>query len=211
MAGRWSTAHAGFIAAMDADVLLLTEVSERVSLDGYQSSTTESFMAQRRHWAAVASRRALEPLPDPHPASAMAMTGGTTYCSSILPWRGCSQLPPWGNGNLAARTRRAVDDLEVSLGGVAGPLVWGGDWNHALIGREYAGSAAGRAHILSLVDRLGLQVATSQLPHRIEGLLSIDHIALPKAREHSPAERHVAAADGMRLSDHDAYVVTVVV
>jgi hypothetical protein len=61
--------------------------------------------------------------------------------------------------------------------------VWGGDWNHALTGREHAGSIAGRASIASALTELGLVVPTTDLAHRIDGLLSIDHIAVPEGSD----------------------------
>jgi hypothetical protein len=87
--------------------------------------------------------------------------------------------------------------------------VWGGDWNHALTGREYTGSATGRASVLAALEALELQVPTRELPHRVEGLLSIDHIAVPASWQVEDAYRIVAADAGKRLSDHDAYVVSV--
>ena len=88
------------------------------------------------------------------------------------------------------------------------PVARRGDWNHALKGKEYAGSAGGRAAITSALDELGLVVPTAELPHRIDGLLSIDHIAVPKEIAGEPT-RVVAAKGDKRLSDHDAYVVEV--
>jgi endonuclease/exonuclease/phosphatase family metal-dependent hydrolase len=84
-------------------------------------------------------------------------------------------------------------------------LVWGGDWNHALSGDEWTGTKGGRAHVLAAVEQLGLQVPTAELPHRLDGLLSIDHIAVPK----SWSVRGVARLDAQGLSDHDCYVVDV--
>ena len=49
-------------------------------------------------------------------------------------------------------------------------------------------------------------VRTTELPHPIKGLLSIDHIAVP-AGTAATARRMEAAHEGKRLSDHDAYVV----
>lgn len=69
------------------------------------------------------------------------------------------------------------------------PVIWGGDCNHALSGREYAGSAAGRAHPRTALGKLGLSARTQELPHRIEGLLSIDHIAAPTGWPARAAER----------------------
>ncbi len=175
MAGRWSEDHLAFVRDLDCDVLLLTEVSQRTTLPGYGLHATKAEMAPKRWWAAVASRTGLSVLPDPHVASASATVNDWTWCSSVLPWRGC------------------------------GPDAWGGDWNHALTGREYAGSRAGRSSLLAAVDKLGLTVATTHQPQAIEALLSIDHIALPERVEVADVRRVSAAVDGRRLSDHDAY------
>ena len=53
-----------------------------------------------------------------------------------------------------------------------------------------------------------MKVPTADLPHQIEGLLTIDHIALTgdlvaKEATHVPALLN----EGHRLSDHDCYVV----
>jgi hypothetical protein len=76
-------------------------------------------------------------------------------------------------------------------------------------GTERAGSVAGRVAIRELVADAGLTVPTADLPHRIDGALSIDHIAVPKTWSVVSAMRLDAATDGGRLSDHDAYVVEV--
>lgn len=206
LAGRWDPRHQALLLAEDVDVWLLTEVSERLLLPGYDSHATRGRMARRRAWASIVSRRELEPLDDPHPASAAARVDGIPYCSSILPWRGCGQCDPWIAGSHGDRTGHAVHQLAASL--VGQPLVWGGDWNHALSGKEHTGSKAGRAHILALVRGRDLDVPTAELPHRISGLLSIDHIAVPSGWA-ATARRVVAEVDGVRLSDHDAYVVDV--
>jgi hypothetical protein len=74
-------------------------------------------------------------------------------------------------------------------------------------GREWSGSKHGRRSILEAVDRLGLQLPTAGLPHQIEGLLSIDHIAVPADWRVLEVEHHPAFAGGARISDHDAYVI----
>lgn len=206
LAGRWDPRHLALLLAADADVWLLTEVSRKVALPGYTSHATLGEMAPGRAWASVLARRERTPLAEPHPASAAAEIDGVTYCSSILPWRGCGQTHPWVEGSHGERTRHAVDQLAAALG--PGPLVWGGDWNHALSGAEHAGSKAGRGHLAALVNARGLSVPTATLPHRIAGLLSIDHIAVPSAWS-ATARRLPAQADDARLSDHDAYVVDV--
>jgi endonuclease/exonuclease/phosphatase family metal-dependent hydrolase len=205
LAGRWTTAHRDLLLALDCDVLLLTEVSERLELRGYAMHMTEHLMAPRRRWAGVLARTALEPLDDPHPASALAVVDGVRYCSSILPWRGCGSRFPWFDGRHVDRTERALKELTAAL--PEGPVIWGGDWNHALTSREYAGSIGGRRHLVEAVRLLGLQVPTTDLAHAIHGLLSIDHIAVPAAAALTSAARVVASVEDRRLSDHDAYVV----
>ena len=124
-----------------------------------------------------------------------------TYCSSILPWRGARYVAPWTGHNAAAKTGATVDQLTPHL---TPTTVWGGDFNHAMTGTEQAGSKAGRAHIQDLLRSLRLRVPTTHLAHRIPGLLSIDHIAVPNDSVVSSARRF----DATGLSDHDAYVVT---
>ncbi len=207
LAGRCSQRHLACLESADCDVWLLTEVSDRITLPGYNGHLTSSPMRKNVQWAGIFSRTTLEPCADPHPASAMAMIGRTTYVSSILPWRGTGNVPPWQGTNHAERTWQALTDLEHNL--PEAPLVWGGDWNHALSGREYAGSKRGRGVIAHLVECRDLSVPTADLPHALEGLLTIDHIAVPSNWEVLSAER-VSAADATgRLSDHDVYLVSV--
>lgn len=204
-AGRWTDRHRDFRSGLDCDVLLLTEVDERVQLTGYHCHLSSSCMAPGRRWAGVLSRSGLAPLPDPHPASAMASVAGLTFCSSILPWRATHSHGPWTGASHAEKTASALDELRRNL--PRADLVWGGDWNHALSGPEYAGSLQGRRHLVAALDTLGLRVPTALLAHRLEGLLSIDHIAVGPGQNVESAARPVAAIEGWQLSDHDAYVV----
>ena len=205
LAGRWTPEHLEFLVEMDCDVLLLTEVSERLVLPGYAARLSDQEMAPKRRWAGVFSRQGLTPLPDPHPASAMARVDGLTFCSSILPWRSCGNRDPWHEGPHALKTERTIDALLQAL--PTTDLVWGGDWNHALRGREWSGSQGGRTSIIDAVAKLNLQVPTTDLPHQIDGLLSIDHIAVPATAQVVAATRVSARQGAARLSDHDAYVV----
>lgn len=102
----------------------------------------------------------------------------------------------------AEKTMAAVAAVEASA-----PSVWGGDWNHALSGREWTGSVAGRRSVLATVERLGLHVPTASSPHQIAGLLSIDHIAVPKTWVVRATQQHRDFVGKTRISDHDAYVV----
>lgn len=199
--GRWDARHLALIEAMDCDVLLLTEVREDVAIPGFNVHLGGLEMVRGRWFAAVAARLPLRPLPDPHGASAMAAVDGLGFCSSVLPWRNCGSEHPWVDANTAEKTVAAVKAVES-----AAPTVWGGDWNHTLSGGDWSGSLAGRRVLLDTVERLGLEVPTTDLPHQ-KGGLSIDHIAVPTSWVLSATERHRALVGQTRISDHDAYVV----
>lgn len=204
---RHQPAHVELALQLGCDVLLLTEISPRLEIPGYTKVLTAGVMARGQHWAGVFSRRPLEPLPEPHPASAAARIDGPVFCSSILPWTGCGAGEPWGNGGHADRTRRTLERLRP---GLSSDGVWGGDWNHALVGRERAGSLAGRAAVQHTLEELGLQVPTAELAHQRDGLCSIDHIAVPGSWRVLSVEQASVAVGDRWLSDHDAYVVEVI-
>lgn len=56
---------------------------------------------------------------------------------------------------------------------------------------------------------LGFKAPTEPLPHRIDGLLSIDRIAVPIGVKVIGARRVPAWQNGHYLSDHDAYLVDI--
>ncbi|WNV74131.1 endonuclease/exonuclease/phosphatase family protein [Geodermatophilus sp. DSM 44513] len=199
--GRFSRAHRDFVERMDADVWLLTEVHPSVELSGFWPHRTTGVMGRGQHWAGVYSRRPLTGLPDVHVATAAAIVDGTTFCSTILPWHGLGSDAAWPGDSHADRTGRAIDRLLERV--LTRRVVWGGDWNHALFGPEQAGGKKGRAHVFRALSRLELNVPTAHLPHRIPGLLSIDHVAVPADR----AVLHVERVSAEGLSDHDCYVV----
>jgi hypothetical protein len=206
--GRWSADHRRLLEGECCDVWLLTEVPTALSLgDGALVRSEQMRTPPARAWAAVWSDQPLEQLPPAHPASALARRAEIVLCSSVLPWRGARPYWPDEGAGIAAITAAALARLRPALMASAGPVIWGGDWNHAMQGREYTGSKAGRAAICELVAERGLTVATVTEPHAIDGLLSIDHIAVPQRWRVDSSRRVVAEAHGKRLSDHDAYVV----
>jgi endonuclease/exonuclease/phosphatase family metal-dependent hydrolase len=89
------------------------------------------------------------------------------------------------------------------------PLIWGGDWNQSLIGKDYAGSTEGRQHLLASIDRLSLQMPTAGLRHQLPDHASIDHIALPQDYLATQVEHLPAKHQETVLSDHDAYVTEI--
>jgi len=206
LAGRWSPAHLALLTAQDCDVWLLTEVRDDVDVPGYWVHLAAGEMARGRRWVGIFSRSPITPLPDPHAASAAVAVDGVTFCSTILPWRSCGPVP-WGEGTHAERTARALGSLVGVL--PRSDLVWGGDWNHSLVGPERGGSKAGRAHVERALEELGLKVPTRDLPHRLDGVGTIDHIAVPRGVTVVDARRVSAVGPDGELSDHDAYVVEI--
>jgi hypothetical protein len=203
MQGRWTSAHQERLQEHACDVWLLTEVNQRLEVPGHWLYETAALMAPRRFWAAILSREDGVHLPDPHSTSAAARIGAVTYCSSILPWRSCGQRSPWRGERHVDKALNTLTTLDAAL--PDGPLVWGGDWNHALSGKEYAGSIGGRAAVTDMLARRQLQVPTRELAHRIPGLLSIDHIAVSPSAHVTAAERF----DATGLSDHDGYLIDI--
>ncbi len=104
---------------MDCDVLLLTEVSERVEIPGYDLHLGSLPLTPKRPWAPVGSRLLMTPLPDPHGASALGDVAGLRVCSSILPWRSCGSREPRVGATTAERTTAAAQtEHRPSLGRV---------------------------------------------------------------------------------------------
>lgn len=202
--GKWGPRQHMLLRTLRADIVLLTEVLDTVAVTGMSLHLTRGEMQPGRRWAGIATTQTLTALPDPQGATALAEVEGLLVASSILPWRTSGADDPWTGGDTAARTISAVTAIQRSA-----PVVWGGDWNHELSGRLYAGSVAGRARIRQALDTLGLAAATATAPHRLPGATSIDHIAVPAFWNVTAVDRVSGIVDGCALSDHDAYVITV--
>lgn len=202
--GKWTPRHHRLITSFRANLLLLTEVVDTVEIPGFNIHATEAEMQPGRRWAAVAARTRLRSLPDPHGATALAEVDGLRIASSILPWRNSGGDSPWTGEDQGSTTAAAVAAVQT-----AAPIVWGGDWNHELTGRLYAGSSGGRMSILGALDRLGLSAPTDASPHRQVGARSINHVAVPAVWAVTSVERVSAIVGGVELSDHDAYVVEI--
>ena len=200
--------HRDLLLDQKCDIWLLTEVNRKWADDAgkkilhFNGHLSSEVMGHNQHWAAVLSISPLEGLDDPNPASAAAVVNGVSYYSTILPWRGVkSDSVPWHGSNHAEMTKEAIGTLFRKL--PASDLVWGGDWNHSLIGKEHAGSMGGRKYLLEAIKKLGLNVPTTGLSHRGNHCQAIDHIGVPLSWTVESAKR--IKAEG--LSDHDAYIV----
>ena len=88
--GRWDERHLAHLDAMRCDIVLLTEVSERVEIPGMHLHPTTGLMAAKRRWAAVATR---------------AQRSGWMTPTARPPWwrsTACASAPPYCRGAPAA-------------------------------------------------------------------------------------------------------------
>lgn len=206
----WTPDHQELLGQQNCDVWLLTEVSPdaraaTAQLTCYHRQLSKGTMARGQHYAAIFSILPLGPALSTHDASVAAFIDGVAFCSSVLPWASCASQPGdlWVGASLETMARPAIDQLMNAL--PKGNSVWGGDWNQNLTGDRQVGSYSMRALIGNAVSALGQQVATSDLPHRVQSRYTIDHIAVPSRWRVHSADRIAAAG----LSDHDAYIIGV--
>lgn len=204
MAGRWSDDHRAFLEHEECDAWLLTEVPLEVEISGMTPYRTVATMQPHKAWAAVFSRVPPRKGTDPHRATASALVGEVRFVSSVLPWRSCGAS--WPGASLAEKQALTLAQLQPVIDEAA---VWGGDWNQAFEGRDYVGTRAGRAAIAELLEASRLSLPTKSLGSATAGHRSIDHIAVPMAWDVLGAGRISADIQGRRLSDHDAYVVSI--
>ncbi len=91
---------------MGCDVLLLTEASEEVEPPRVRIHASPMRIAPSRDWAAVATRRPLVALADPHWRIGDGRDRRTRFSSSVLPWRFYGTASPWMGSPLRRRPRR---------------------------------------------------------------------------------------------------------
>ena len=208
------------------DVWFLTELHAEWELECYAMAFApprDNAPASKRK-AAIASRWPMNVIPGKdHPAEGRLClarltdptTGSTLLAASAVPpWRGAA--PYWRKALGATLTYAEiyVSVLDYFTERIreerrpGEPVVWGGDFNQGLIGRDYVGTLTGRAALLDTFASFDLIVPTMHLSALIETHPAIDHIAIP-SQCHSPvaAQIHRPERDGKYLSDHALYLV----
>ena len=200
-----------FMEHQNCDVWLLTEVPRDFAMEPGTTTFSAAMAGEAdKAFAAVWARNGVEKLDEVHAAAAYAKVGDLRVCSCVLPWRAAESQGWPVEGDLATITQQAIDCARDALTGGSDDLVWGGDWNLALEGRDDVGTAPGRSAVLDLVAALRLKVTTTASEHTLGGgHRSIDHIAIPNHWAAGDATQVPAKNAGGRLSDHDAYVVEV--
>jgi hypothetical protein len=203
--GGWSSDHTHALAAAACDLWLLTEVRPRVTMDGYHQHLTTATTQDGAHWAGILSRKPIDPLPDPHPASAAAWIDGLLVCSSVLPWPFAEEDTPWADDESHTDAMAAtLADIETTL--KANPSVWGGTWHQPLEGNIVGFSPRAQEAIWATVRLLGLSVPTaSERTRHGRGQHTVDHLGIPDTWE--VLDLGSFAVDD--VADHDAYWVEV--
>jgi endonuclease/exonuclease/phosphatase family metal-dependent hydrolase len=132
--------------------------------------------------------------------------------SSVFPWRGAAKYWPAADGDTFAE-RCAVTLIahtaEILKARGDLPVVWGGDFNQALSGRDYVGSDVGREALLEAFKKLGLRAVTNEAAGQAPPQRSIDHIAIPSGWSLWAVKVQRPQPDDRFLSDHPSYVVSV--
>lgn len=211
-----------------ADLWFLTEVHSDWHIEGQSIS----FSARRPDASPTARMAAISPrwetAPIDHGANpvdgyiAMARVrlpehrGSALAISSVLPWRGAAPSLRLILGLDAPFAEIFDHVLDHTVGRirqhrrVGEPVIWGGDFNQALSGRDYVGTSSGRERLREAFESLDLQAPTDGLPAHIDIHPAIDHIAIPKdwiVKVPPSLARPEHATK--RLSDHALYRVEV--
>jgi Endonuclease/Exonuclease/phosphatase family len=213
----WRQPHQAEHIMKQAEVWLLTEVPAN-----WQSGTENSSFSGLRpdeddeYWSAIISRWPVEHVTAKHPSLAMAYINhdGEIFLAacSVFPWRGAAEFWPAGDGDVfAERCANTLDAhaAEICEARCGLPVVWGGDFNRALSGRDFVGSDVGRDALCTAFANLGLRAVTGEAAGQVLPHQSIDHIAIPRVWNSGDVEVQRPEFDGRPLSDHPSYVVSV--
>lgn len=135
------------LAAADADLWLLTEAPIPLALEGADAAYGVARDGDAGQcWSAIWSPHPIRSVTLPHPALTLAQValpiGDVLAACSVFPWRGAQTSWPDEEPGFRARVERClaahVDAIVTAAAGR--PVIWGGDFNQALEGREYVGA-----------------------------------------------------------------------
>ncbi len=225
-----SQAQRGVLEHLGADVWFLTELHCDWYLDDhnmlYSVARPEAPESHRK--AAIATRWSMEPIinaDQPHPfdgrlSMARISPPGTSQSllavCTVLPWRGATPLWKQHLGAHLSYAEIYVGLLHYVVTRIeaerkaAEPVLWGGDFNQGLHGRDYVGTLQGREATMRAFAQLGLQVPTQFLAASIVAHPAIDHLAVPATwRIDAVPEIHRPRHGEKPLSDHALYRVSV--
>jgi len=213
----WRKPHQANHIRKQADLWLITEIPANWQFDTKHSSFSGLRPGETdQYWSAVISRWPVKPITAKHWSLAMARIdhpgGPFLAASSVFPWRSAAEFWPAGDGDTFAE--RCANTLEAHAAEICEarcglPVVWGGDFNQALSGRDHVGSDVGREALSKAFMHLGLRAVTEEAAGQVPPHRSIDHIAVPTQWNPWDVEVQRPQSDDRFLSDHPSYVVSV--
>lgn len=216
-------AQAATIAALDADVVVLTEPpsSYRNGVGVVTSPVQRPGPWGPEAWVAVIGR-AVAPVPFEVPFERMAVVAKTTRAGrtlivygAVLPWLGITSHAPYlirpGESSLAVFERvlaeQAADVAELRR--QYGAVVWAGDFNQTLMGANLGGSAARRAVLAKTLSALRLVAWNQAAAHAQPEMCALDLICGPMEMDLLRQGRVDPVARGIVMSDHAGYWVEI--
>jgi hypothetical protein len=213
---RWRLQRQATHISNEADLWLLTHVPSYLHVDTEKPSFSGLRPGETNQcWAAITFKWPMQYVPSRHPSLVMARIshpgGDFLAASSVFPWRTAMSWP-FGEG--VSFPRRCAQTLaahakEIGRASAGLSIVWGGNFNQALTGRERVGSDVGRGALLEAFETLGLRAVTGEANGQDPRQRSIDHIAIPSTWSSRVVRVQRPKSDNRLLSNHPAYVVSV--
>ena len=205
-----------------ADLIVLTEPG-----DTYQegvgivtSPARQSDQEASEPWVAIVGR-SVEPVVLDVPFERMAVAATTCVndvrllvYGSVLPWglfpRDALQARETGmQGFLRVLHEQTADIGQLRQQFPKHVVIWAGDFNQTLSGRNQGGSAAKREALLRAIDKLGLKAWNAGAAHAADGLHAIDLICGPREVAINRQGRIDPVLDGVTMTDHAGYWVEI--
>lgn len=206
-----------------ADVLVLTEPGASY-MNGpgvVTSPRRDGDQKDDEPWVAIVGT-SVEPVPLEIPFERMAAAATArvndvplVIYGSVLPWafvgRAAPELLREGETATDAFLRvlreQAADIERLGRRHPDHAIIWAGDFNQTVSGRNFGGSATRREALLGALDRLGLVAWNGAAANVDEGMRAIDLICGPCERTIGRQGRIDPTIDGVVASDHAGYWV----
>ena len=208
------------------DVWFFTEIHADWEVDGHSIffSPAGEVATNTRRSAAISSSWQMEPILGPNTLVeewiCMARLNNPNNnetilaVSTVLPWRG---ITPYWRQALTKQTtfadafRHVLQYIVQRINTERRPgenVIWGGDFNQALSGRDYVGTNQGRRDFQKALQNLELWAPTADMPALIPAHPAIDHIAIPSAWSIKDEPLILRPTRNQKnLSDHALYVI----
>jgi hypothetical protein len=206
-----------------ADVLVLTEPGASY-MNGPGVVTSPRRHADQKDdapWVAIVGT-CVEPVPLDIPFARMAVAATARVddvpfliYGSVLPWafvgRNAPELLRKGETATDAFRRvlreQAADIERLGRRHRDHVIIWAGDFNQTVSGRNFGGSVTKREALLAALDGLGLVAWNAAAANADEGMYAIDLICGPGERTTRRQGRIDPTLDGVVMSDHAGYWV----